>query len=414
VNFGALVLLLAGQVAGPDAGPGSGSVAAPELRVFTPNRGRAPPVVIVPARGTDWAVVQLHVRLPEGTSPQQAESLAAALAEGGSDTSRTTAAAQVRDASGQTSVWVGPQSVAISDSLPASSLDDSLKAMERRLRSRSRLVPASAQPPRLAGPVAAPEIVRAKLAAPAPAPAQPPAGTAPDETPDPKTALRALASDALRAGEVFVVVLAPGEPAELSRRTWRHVRTQLQQARPPAVAPPDAPDVGVAHVALAATPQPPARGLYSWVWFRLPGQAGLAPVDVAAAAVLARLLGGRLELGDDASWLHVHLPLTDASSAEAREAELLTALDGLTLGAPEARVSALARLERGARWRALAAPERLALDVGRGRLLAQRSGVSHLLALEELEAAQVMALAARVAKLPRVAVRHLEPLPEAK
>jgi hypothetical protein len=382
---------------------------------------------VIEAPGAQWAVVQLHLRLSPWSSKgaehhPHAARLAAALAYGRSETARDAASAPVLAAGGEIAFFASDELIVVSDALPADDLDVSLKAMERRLRAKNRLLPAPGPVARLPGPSRVPAAVRRAYAPGQPyatqfLPAFPPAAATDlaESAMDPQS-LRSLLSEQLRVGEALLVVLAPGDSAKLRKRAWRHVRSQLGQAKPAAedttaLGPDAGPSPAVWHPPTAPVrvttdePSPPARGLYTWAWLRLPAAADDA-VQLGAASVLAQLVGGEVSLGADPGWLSLFIPLTDVEDADAAEKSAIERFGSLANDA-DADTFERARAARlGTSWRALADPRRLALETGRAHLLTGGLSPLAVAVLDGVSLDDARSLAAQLPSAPQVFVRH--------
>jgi hypothetical protein len=337
------------------------ALAAPPTRAQNGN-GRALltrtglPVVIVQAPETSWAVVQLHIRTAgESLTAEQAwglNSFGAALARAGEGRGRP-ALERVSAAGGQTHLTRTLDSVVITDGLPATHLDEALKAMDARLRERRRLVPpvvpVATLAPTLAPP---PPLVRQLMA-----PGHPYA--LPDDGPATPAVLTALADQLLRRENVVLVVVAPADPSSTLVRVNRWLRTPLLRGvvEVPAIGPLEG-----GRVALA----PPDDPIVASLWLPLPaGEAARRAERRAALLVLADLLGGESGSAAALDWLAFRVHAREGAAGEqTRLNELEAASRGLDADAIAAsRVRARTHLVRPTRQ-----PERLALARGRAAL----------------------------------------------
>jgi len=195
-------------------------------------RASGVPIVAVEQAGSAAAVVQLHVRT--GTSERTLDEaratwvFAAALADGRQKLPRDVSASDdVREARGETRVAVDIDGFVVSDAVPAAAIDTALRAVEKRLARRKKLVVPATFPPRLAEakgeiPHPARQLIAAGHTASFPL----------DEEANPSPALFALLVDkTLRKDDVVLVVVGPEAPDKLIARAERAVRTPLPAGR---------------------------------------------------------------------------------------------------------------------------------------------------------------------------------------
>jgi hypothetical protein len=368
-----------------------------------------PPVVLIAAPTSPWAVVQLHVRLQGDAIPAElrarGEQLAQALAAGRAEGASSLPLERLLQAGGELRYHVDEDELVVSVGVPTTSLHLALETLAERVRSRRRLLPPRPEDPiaPLAAPARVPRLVR-ELLAPAHSYAQPVVTDAPPDA----LALRQLADLLLRRDGMVYVVLAPLE----SPRARALALARLDSGPLPAGAPaggPLAPPAGnrvVENVRLDHR----ARGPFTWLWWQTPGLEGSSPQRRAAFAVLARLLGAEQGMSGAAGWLSWHAPLLAPAGAPAAEEARLARLEALASTPPDAEALRRARLGvHGDALHALARPEGAALALGAGELLAGDAGepLRTLLALDDITAAEVALAARSLLEGPRLVVRGI-------
>lgn len=274
-----------------------------------------------------------------------------------------------------------------------------LKLVDERLRARARMLPATrrvdVEP--TADPTMDPRALA--LALPGHPTALPAAGGA-AETP----AIRAVLDQLLRRDRVVLAVVGPDDPTALLTRVLRLVAAPLPPGTTTAVT---MPPIGAGTRLIEAS----GERTSSTLWIVGPGRGspGASPEQRAARAVLARMLGGRVEATDAvyAIALDVDAP-RPSGIARAERRRLQAFLDVARTPPPADVVDRLRTQERADRLQRLTDPAAIADALGRALLAGDAGLVDKELAALANVTPDAVAKEARAANEgPRVVARTL-------
>jgi hypothetical protein len=342
-------------------------------------RGSAIPVVAIEQAGSAFAVVQLHVRT--GTSERTTEearatwAFAVSLADGRLAAQKDVSARDdVRLAMGETRVALDVDGFVISDGVPAAALDVALRAVDKRLARRRKLVVPAAPIARLdEAPREIPIVVRQLFAA------GHAAAFALDEVATPAPELMAsLADKVLRRDDVLLVIVGPETPQKLIARAERALRTPLLPGRGEIT--PLHPITGTRSVdgAEIAIREAVHGSHVGAVYIPLGAPPTVRAPDVdeqlrarAAERVLAELAGITYEERAAFSVVSVlvRTPVDNRSGTDALESVALAPVAALAASpVDEAMLTRAKRRAKSAILRRLTTPEGMALVVGRAAL----------------------------------------------
>lgn len=353
------------------------------------------PLVVVSAPESPWAELRLHVAL------DALELIPAERARLGELARGLAALTDLTPVGGVARARVGADQLVVSLGAPAGQLDALLRAGQELLL-RPRGVKPAARPVEQAH-SSEPDLDARALAL---ALQGSPLGL-PVEGPPSAEGLGPLSARVLRRERVALALVGPLPEAELLERSARALSAGL----PPGPLAPAALALPVSGTRLAEAQDGDLAGARSTLWFLGPGrgQAGAAPKDRAARAVLARLLGGRAESSAAAFAIAVDVQSARAAGIARAEGKLLEAFEGVVRAPPPGDVvSAEAARERAARLERLREVETLADALGRA-LLAGNAGLvdAELQALQELGPDDITAAAKAAATGPRLIWRVL-------
>jgi hypothetical protein len=342
-------------------------------------RASGMPIVAVEQAGIPWAVVQLHVRT--GTierTPEEARAMwayAVSLADGRLAPPKDVSAKDdVAQAGGETRVALDVDGFVVSDGVPAGALDIALRAVEKRIVRRRKLVVPAAPAARLDVapreiPLAARQLFGAGHAAAFPL----------DETASPAPELlTALVDKTLRRDDVVLVVVGAEAPEKLIARAERAIRTVLPVGR--GTTTPLSPLTGTrsvlgAEIAMQNAVHGAEVGAV-YIPLQAPPRSDAADVDDglrarAAERVLAELAGVAYEERAAFALLSVvvRTPLDPRPGTDALETTALAPIAALARGPVDEDV--LKRAKRRAKTallRSFTTPEGAAFVVGKAAL----------------------------------------------
>lgn len=364
------------------------------------------PVVAVGAPASPWGVVQLHVRLSAGDlSPAERQSVDAALtalADGAMAGRPRPASADAADVGGKTTRRIGADHAVLSEGAPMERFDLLLKLVDERLRARARILPATrrvdTEP--TADPALDPRALA--LALPGHPTALPASGATGPGVEAP--AIRAVLDQLLRRDRIVLAVVGPEEPTALLARVLRLVAAPLPPGNNAPLAPPA---IGPGTRLIEATGDRTA----STLWMVGPGRGapGASPEQRAARAVLARMLGGRVEGTDAVYAIALDVDAPRPSGIARAERKRLQALVDVARSAPPAEVvERLRTQERADRLKRLTDPAAIADALGRALLAGDAGLVDKELAALATVTPDAVAREARLAgEGPRIVARTL-------
>jgi hypothetical protein len=358
------------------------------------------PITAVGALDSPWAVALLVAELPDADlTPRQraaAGAVARALAQNRNGTApNTSAGADLAAIGGKAKARVDADRMVVALEAPGESLDDLLRLLDARIKTRKLLLPAQGDVPVLT--VDEPAIAADATAL--AAPAHPDALATDGAVDDPKL-LREVTE--LLLARARIVVVGPRAAPDLLVATQRALVSPLLAAPAAPRGAPLEPAAARAGTRLAELVEPDATVTTSRLWFLCLDAAGAGP----KGAVLAALLDGRLERGTGAAAIAVDVNSPRPSRAPLAEGKIVHALEAVAATAPpDEAVDIVRQRVRAERLGRMKDPEALAWAFARVEVAAAVD--EELAAIAAVTPADTQALARTCAAGPRVVVRRI-------